>query len=126
MPFAIPWWVLPVAKGIGILAAVFFAYQAIDNNWATDAGIAEGRKLAMAEVEPQLAACRLQELAVSDLVKEGEERKARAKEGIRKAQEASRSAQAEAARLRGLAQGQNKTSACPAADAVGEIRRGLQ
>jgi len=31
-------------KAAGIALAVFLAYQAIDNNWATDAGIAEGVK----------------------------------------------------------------------------------
>jgi hypothetical protein len=31
-------------KAASFALAVFFAYQAIDNNWATDAGIAEGIK----------------------------------------------------------------------------------
>lgn len=127
--FVIPpfiWTLLPYLLGaLAVLGAVTWIYQALDNSWPTDAGIEEGRKRERMDLEPQLAACRVQEQAVSDMVKEGEERRARAQNALKTAQEGARTHQAEAVRLRGLA-GTQAPTACPAGSAVEEIRRGLR
>lgn len=118
---------LSIAKGIAVVVALVAAYQFIDNNWATDAGIAEGKSRAMEKVQPQLDACRLQELAVSDLVKEGEERRAKAQKGLQDARKSTERAASEAGRLRQLASRPNvPASNCPAGEAVSEIRAGLK
>lgn len=85
---------------------------------AEDKVIAEGKIRALGETID------LQNRAVEALRVEGEARKNKAETALKTAQNASRSAQAEAARLRGLPVPQ--ASVCPAADAVAEIRRGLR
>ena len=119
---------LQAAPYIAGALALWGAYEYVDSNWETDAGIARGKREAMAEVEPLLAACRLQELAVSDMVKEGEARKAKAADALKTAIAGTQKARTEAERLRVLAQAPRPTgepSACPAGDAVAEIRKGL-
>ena len=119
---------LQAAPYIAGALALWGAYEYVDSNWETDAGIARGRAEALAEVEPLLAACRLQELAVSDLVKEGEARKAKAADAMKTAIAGTQKARSEADRLRGLAQAPRSSEAatdCPAGAAVAEIRKGL-
>lgn len=68
-----------------------------------------------------------QEQAVSDIVKESEERRAAGKMGLQKATTETQAARNEAQRLRGLASTPRSSGAsqCAAADAVSEIRKGL-
>src|SRR3990167_2305280 len=117
---------LQAAPYIAGALAFWGAFEYVDSNWEPDAGIARGRAEALAEVEPLLAACRLQELAVSDMVKEGEARKARATDALKSAREGTQKARTEAERLRGLAAAPETLQVCPAGQAVAEIRRGLR
>lgn len=112
-------------------------------------GVAEVRK----ELQPKLDACNTaieaQNRAVSALKAEGDARKAKATQGLEQATKETAGAKAEAARLRKLASdqatkaliatneserlrglastgsAQNAPTACPAASAVEEVRRGL-
>lgn len=114
---------------LAIMAAAAGAYQLVDNNWATDAGIARGRQEATAELQPKLAACTdalaTQERAVQVLKAEGDARIARATKGLAEATRAASSAKTEAQRLRGLASRPAELKECPAGAAVSEIRLGL-
>lgn len=123
---------LPYLLGaVAVIGAATMAYQFVDNRWATDAGIAEGRKRASAELKPQLDACQnalaTQERAVQALKAEGEARVAKATKGLQEAKKQAAGAESEAARLRKLAAGGKggEASACPAGDALREVRQGL-
>lgn len=43
-----------IVGGLAIVAAITYVYQLVDNHWATDAGIAEGRKLEKAALQPKI------------------------------------------------------------------------
>ena len=115
---------------------VYGAYEWVDNNWVTDAGIAEGRKRAEDELKPPLAACNAslqaqgeqiatQNAAVKVLQAAGEAKVARATQGMQAARSVAQKAQTEAQRLREAALapiGQG----CAAAEAVKTIRSGLR
>lgn len=66
-----------------------------------------------------------QEKAVQTLKADGEARVKRAQDGLKIAQEGTKAARSEAERLMTLAKAPAAPTACPAADAVKEIRRGL-
>lgn len=66
--------------------------------------------------------------AIAKLGRESADRRAKAQDALKKAQEGVQKARSEAERLRALAKPENAPSeptACPAGDAVQEIRRGL-
>ena len=66
--------------------------------------------------------------AIALLAKESQDRKAAAEKALKTAREGTQKARTEAERLRALAQAPRPTgepSACPAGDAVAEIRKGL-
>ena len=118
----------------GIL--LYGAYQWVDNNWVTDAGIAEGRKRAEDELQPLLTACEgrvkalgsqieTQNAAVAALEAAGKAKVARATQGMQVARSVAQTAQAEAARLREAALAP-LGSECPAGEAVLKIRQGLK
>lgn len=65
--------------------------------------------------------------AVDKLAKESAERKAKGEKALKAAQEGTKAARTEAERLRGLAAAKPvPPTACPAADAVSEVRKGLK
>lgn len=66
--------------------------------------------------------------AIAKIAKDSAERKAKAEKGLQEAQKQAQGARSEAARLRGLAsapQAPSGSQACPAGQAVQEIRKGL-
>lgn len=113
---------------LAVVGAITYVYQLVDNSWATDAGIAEGRKLAEAELGPPLAACnaslKAQNEAVAAMAAAGKARQARAMAEAARASEAAQSARSEAERLREAAK-TAPAGSCPAGEAVNEVRRGL-
>lgn len=63
------WSLLPYALGaLAVAGAATVAYQYVDNRWATDAGIAEGRKRESAKLQPQIDQLRSQATALSAAV----------------------------------------------------------
>ena len=124
----LPW----IVGGLAVTAATVGAYQFVDNRWATDAGIAEGRKREKADLQPQLdagIACQTSLAAQNEAVaKLGAESKARQERGARALQEAqkgARQATTEAQRLRAASATVGERGACPAGEAVKAIREGL-
>ena len=132
---------LPYLLGaLAVVGAATAAYQFVDNRWATDAGIEEGRKREKADLQPKITACQASLKASEDAVAAqnravealAAESKARQQKAARALQDASRAAVGaikEADRLRVLAKGGNAaggSTACPAGSAVEEVRRGLK
>lgn len=98
-------------------------------------GRVAGRAAATAELQPLLDACKGRERAlgtqiesqneaVAALEAAGKARQAKASAGIAEASKRAKSAQDEAERLRQEAK-KAPTGACPAGEAVNEVRRGL-
>ena len=98
-------------------------------------GRSAGKEAVTAELQPKLDACAgqvkalgtqivAQNDAVAALRAEGEARVARATKDAARAKEAASGARSEAERLRQAGK-QAATGACPAADGVAEVRRGL-
>lgn len=88
-------------------------------------GRAKDKVVAQAERIRLEGAISAQNEAIAQLAKDSQERKARALNGLKAAQEGTRAARTEVVRLRGLASTSPEASNCAAADAVGEIRKGL-
>ena len=111
---------------LAVVGAMTYVYQLVDNSWATDAGIAEGRKQAEDELKPALAACNAsllaQNQAVAALGAAGKARQARAMAGVKEAEKRAKTAQNEAQRLREAILAPVDKS-CDAAVEV--VRRGL-
>ena len=125
--------------GLALIGAVTYVYQLVDNSWATDAGIAEGRKLEQADqlpktnklksdlsdakqtVESLMKLIERQNGAVRALEAAGKARQARAMAGVKEAEKRAKTAQNEAQRLREAILA--PVGGCEAA--VSEVRRGL-
>lgn len=67
-----------------------------------------------------------QNAAVEALQAAGKARVAKAEKGVKAAQEGAKAARSEAERLRVAASSKSSPSACPAKDAVDEVRKGLK
>ena len=102
--------------GMAIAMAVAIGYAKIEHS---------GKLEARAELGSCNTKIEAQNLAVQQLKVEGERRIAAATRGVAKAQEGTKKARTEAERLRVLAGTQAEPSACPAAQGVAEIRKGL-
>ena len=96
-----------------------------------------GKAAERADWKPRLEACQqqvsglenavaTQNRAVEALAAESKAKQARAAQGLARATQEAGKYRTEAERLRALAAGQTKPSACPAGEAVREIRRGLK
>lgn len=121
--------------GLAVVGAITYVYQLVDNSWATDAGIAEGRKRAEAELQPPLDACNASLKAQGELIatqnsavkahKALQDAKiAKATQGMQAARSVAQAAQTEAARLREAILAP-VGEGCPAAEAVRKVREGL-
>lgn len=112
--------------GLAIIGALTYVYQLVDNSWATDAGIADGRKQAEDELKPALAACnaslKAQNEAVAALGAAGRAKQAKAKAEVERASKDAQKAQNEAQRLREAILA--PVGGCEAA--VAQVRKGLK
>lgn len=84
-----------------------------------------GKLEAEAQVAERDAKITAQNAAIATTKADGDRRVAEAQKGIAKAATASQAARNEAERLRVASRTPAKPSACPAGDAVAEIRKGL-
>ncbi len=86
----------------------------------------KGKLAAEAQFQACEAKIESQNAAIQQTKAEGDRRGAEASKGVKAATQATAKARSEAERLRTLTSSPNAPSACPAGQAVAEVRKGLQ